>query len=68
MEVNIEHATVTVLLEIDGHVHLIGLHEDKLMMIELITKRAAEVVIPTGKTQNELLAFLNYRGKGQRRT
>lgn len=68
MEVNIENATVTVLLEIDGQVHLVAMHKDKLTMIEFITKRAAEVVIPTGKTQNELLAFLNYRGKGQRRT
>lgn len=60
MEKNIENAQLTILLEIDGMVHLVGISKDRLEAFDMLIKKATEVVIPTSKTQNDLRNFLNY--------
>ncbi|KIL79549.1 hypothetical protein [Bacillus badius] len=62
MEINIEDSQVSLLLEIDGEVHLVGMDKEKLEAITLLVKRSIELVVPTGKSQKELREFLNYKG------
>ncbi|RKD22566.1 hypothetical protein BEP19_09910 [Ammoniphilus oxalaticus] len=59
-KVNIESSTVNVLLELGGEVHLVAMHPDKYEAVSILVKAAAETIIKTGKTQTELLHFLNY--------
>lgn len=61
-KINTENATVNVFLEINGMIYLVGMSQDKLDAVSLLVKRAAEVVVPTGKNQIELNKFLNYKG------
>lgn len=61
-EVNTEKAMVNVILTINGKMHLIGMSQDKLDAVSLLVKQAAEVVVPTGKTQAEFNSFLGYKG------
>lgn len=60
-EVNLDKAQVTLLLEIDGKVHLIGMEKEKLEAVEFLIKRSVAVVVPTKKSQHELVNFLNYK-------
>lgn len=60
MDKNIENAQLTILLEIDGKVHLIGMSKERLETIDLLIKSAAEIAIPTNKSQKDLCDFLNY--------
>lgn len=57
---SIENATVTILLEIDGKVHLVGMTKEHLEQAELVVKRYADVAIPTSVSQKELCDFLGY--------
>lgn len=61
MEKNIEDAQVSILLEIDGKVHLVGMTKERLDAITALIKNAVEVVVPTKKTQRELRDFLDYK-------
>jgi hypothetical protein len=61
LEKNIENATLTILLEIDGKVNLVGMTKEHLETVELVVKRYADVAIPTSVSQKELCAFLGYK-------
>ncbi|RST57664.1 hypothetical protein D5F11_021630 [Siminovitchia terrae] len=58
---SIDNATVNILLELDGKVHLVGMEKDALDTITFLIKRSTEQIVETGKTQMELLNFLNYK-------
>lgn len=57
---NIENAQLSILLEIDGKVHLVGMDKEELEVIQGLIKTAVKVVIPTSKSQNDLRKFLEY--------
>lgn len=57
---NIENAQLSILLEIDGKVHLVGMHKENLEAVQYLIKSSVEVVIPTNKSQQELRNFLEY--------
>lgn len=59
MKKDLTNAQVSILLEIDGQVHLVGFEKERLETITSLVKVAAEVAIPTGKSQAELRVFLN---------
>lgn len=61
MKKNIEDAQVTILLEIDGKIHLVGMKKDNFDAVSLLIKSSAELAAPTGKTQGELNDFLGYK-------
>lgn len=61
LEKNIQEAQVTILLEVDGEMHLVGMSKEHLDTITLLVKRATSMIVPTGKTQHELNDFLNYK-------
>lgn len=60
MKVNLEHAQVTVLLEINGQMHLVATNKEKLDAINMLVKASAEMVVLTGKSQADLNKFLGY--------
>ncbi|MEK4025374.1 hypothetical protein [Sporosarcina sp. FSL W7-1283] len=60
-EVNVENATVNLILTINGYAHLVGMSQDNLDAISYLVKQATEVVVPTGRNQLELNEFLNYK-------
>lgn len=62
---NIDKSQLTLLLEIDGQVYLVGMEKEKLETIEFLVKRSVAVAVPTKKTQQELNVFLNYKPKEQ---
>lgn len=55
---DITNAQVSILLEIDGQVHLVGIEKERLEAITTLIKVGAEVAVPTGKSQAELRGFL----------
>lgn len=60
-EVDLTDATVNILIELDGNVHLVAMTETNFKMFSSLIKTSAEGLIKTGKTQVELLEFLNYK-------
>ena len=60
MEKNIKDAQLTILLEIDGKVHLVGMNKERLEAVDVFVKQAVEVAIPTKRTQQELRDFVGY--------
>lgn len=61
MEKNIENAQISILFEIDGEVHMVGMSKDHLSAISVLIKKAVEVTVPTSKTQKDLRDFLGYK-------
>lgn len=62
MKIDVTNATVNILMEIDGKIHLIASKKDKYETISHLVKNSIEYAIPTDKTQADLLKFLNYKG------
>lgn len=62
MEVKIDDAQVNLLLEVNGKIHLVGMSKDKLDAVEFLIKNSVSTIIPTKKTQQDLLEFLDYKG------
>ena len=60
--VNVEDSSVTVLLEIDGNVHLIGMSKERKEALDEMVKMVADVAYNTKRTQAELNEFLGYKG------
>ena len=60
--VSVEESSVTVLLEIDGNVHLVGMSQERIEALEAMVKMAADVAYNTKRTQSELNEFLGYKG------
>ena len=60
MKKDITNAQVSILLEIDGQVHLAGFDKEHLEVITKMIKMGVELAIPTSKSQEQLNAFLNY--------
>jgi len=61
LEVNIENAQVNLLLEVNGKIHLVGMDKDKFEAVEFLIKKSVSAIIPTKKTQQDLLDFLDYK-------
>lgn len=59
-KVNIEHATVNVLIELNGEVHLVAMNRDKYDAVTFLAKASVDTLIKTERTQKELLEFLHY--------
>lgn len=59
MEKDLINAQVSILLEIDGQVHLVGFEKERLEGLTELIKMAVEVAIPTRKSQAQLREFLN---------
>lgn len=60
--VSVEDSSVTVLIEIDGNVHLVGMSQERKEALDEMVKMVAEVVYNTKRTQAELNEFLGYKG------
>lgn len=61
-KVSIEAASVTVLLEIDGDIHLISMTPERKEALETMVKMVADKAYNTKWTQSELNQFLGYKG------
>lgn len=59
----IQDGTLSILIEIGGEVHMVGMNKEKLEGLSVLIKQAIELVVPAGKTQNELREFLGYTPK-----
>lgn len=64
-KIDIKNGSITVLIEIDGQVHLVGMSKERLEAVQTMVKMSAEAVIPTGKNQKQLVNFL-YAEKNRR--
>lgn len=60
----IKDAQVTVLLEIDGEIHLVGMTKDNLDAVNMMVKAAAEIVVPTGRSQGDINKWLGFGKQG----
>lgn len=58
---NLGNAQATILLEIDGQVHIVGMETKNLEAITFLIKSATKLTVPTGKKQEELRKFLGAR-------
>lgn len=60
-EIDIKNAQVTILLEIDGEMHLVAMEKSEYQLISDLIKKTTKAVIPTGVKQSDLLDFVeNY--------
>ncbi|MCR1833090.1 hypothetical protein NSA56_01600 [Oceanobacillus caeni] len=57
-QVSIEDATVTILLEIDGIIHLVAMKKEKYEAVSMIAKTSTEKAIKTNATIGDLRKFL----------
>lgn len=57
-EINIEHAQVTITLDINGKVHLVAMDKDNLEAVSVLIKHSASHVFATNRYQHELVRFL----------
>lgn len=57
-ERDLTDASVTVLFEIDGMVHLVAMEPERKEALEIMAKMAAVKAYRTKKSQNELRKFL----------
>ncbi|WP_263708017.1 hypothetical protein [Shouchella tritolerans] len=62
MTTSVKEAQVTILVEINGQVHLVAMEREKLEAVTFLAKNSIHGVIATGKSQAELNEFLGYRG------
>ena len=60
-KINIEAATVNILIELGGEVHLVAMERDKFDAVTFLTKASASTLVKTGRSQAELVEFLNYK-------
>ncbi|WGT37920.1 hypothetical protein QH639_19150 [Lysinibacillus sp. 1 U-2021] len=63
MKLDIQDAKLSLLIEIDGKVHLIGMDKEKLDAVNFLIKKSISIVIPTNRTQQDLRNFLNYKNE-----
>lgn len=61
--VNLTNATVNVIIELNGKIYLVAMKKDNLDAISTLAKVSVKTLVETGRTQNELLDFLNYKGR-----
>ena len=59
--VDLADASVTLLIEKDGIVHLAAMPRDKFEAIVVLVKGATSNLIETNRSQSELLEFIGYR-------
>ena len=62
IRVSVEESSVTVLLEIDGVVHMIAMNQERKESLELMVKLMADTAYATKRSQSELNEFLGYKG------
>ncbi|MEK3756780.1 hypothetical protein MHB73_21305 [Bacillus sp. FSL K6-6483] len=62
MTTSVKDAQVTILVEVDGEIHLAVMEKEKYEAVTFMAKNSIHGVIPTGKSQAELNDFLGYRG------
>ena len=58
MELDIENAQVTILMNDNNKLYAVAMSKERLEAIETAIKLAVEYAIPTNKTQEELVEFL----------
>lgn len=59
--IDTELLTVNILIEYNGELHMVAMKKDNFEAVSFLTKRSIDLLIKTGKTQTELLEFLNYK-------
>lgn len=59
--INIEKATINVLMEIDEKIYLVAMEQDNRDAITMLVKVSAKTVFPTAKTQTMLNEFLGVK-------
>lgn len=57
-EVDVTKSEVTMLIEIDGQVHLIAMEKDNYAMLSELVKRSIKSVVPTKVSQQEFKKFV----------
>lgn len=55
--VEVTDAQITMLIEIDGQVHLIAMEKENYAVLSEMVKRSIATVVPTARTQTELRSF-----------
>lgn len=55
---NITDATVSILLEVDGQVHIVAMEKDSYDAIQMLAKTAVTTAYRTERSQRELHEFL----------
>lgn len=55
---NIENSAVTILLEIDGRIHMVAMPKERFETVDILIKNSIEYVISTDITQQEMNKFL----------
>lgn len=60
--VSVDNSSVTVLLEIDGVVHLVAMEQEHRETVDLLVKMTATTAYATKRSQKELNEFLGYKG------
>ncbi|WP_062323872.1 hypothetical protein [Halolactibacillus sp. JCM 19043] len=58
MELDVENAQVTILMNDSNKVYVVAMTKEKLEAVTTAIKLATEYAIPTTKTQMELVEFL----------
>ena len=58
VELDIENAQVTILMNDNNKLYAVAMSKERLEAIETAIKLAVEYAIPTNKTQEELVEFL----------
>lgn len=55
---DISNSQVTMLIEVGGEVHLVGMDPDSYKLLSDLIKQSISTVVPTGVTQSELRKFV----------
>lgn len=63
-KIDLENATVNILLEVNGQVYMVTMDKDKYDAVSILTKVSAKNIIPTGKSQKELIEIKKHIGRG----
>lgn len=59
--INTDELTVNILVEHDGELFITAMDKDSFEAVSFLAKRAVTKLVKTGRTQEELLDFLNYK-------
>lgn len=58
-KIDIVKAQVTILLEIDGEMHLVAMDKSEYKLVSDLIKKVTKAVVPIGVSQSELLDFVD---------
>lgn len=60
-QVDITNTQATILLGIDGKMHLVAMEKETYKVVNELIKRSIDSVIPTGRTQKECREFFGVK-------